>query len=798
MIVLPTKIINQTISVDTKTTKLTLDSTIRSYDNQDTIIKLTLTSELDLDFNNATAKAAIEYYADKKYVVETSANVSDNTLSFALPTNLKGYDGYAIIGVYVDLADGSKIDIKDLVVKCEPSIIDKAAVDAQPYYFSNLDSVLIEFKQYASSKADELDNDVISAKQEIADKVASVDSESAIETITSKVADVDSHATTTKSDMDTRLADVNSYATDTLTNVNNVATKAKADIANLVANAHTNVDKASQQVNDYATSTKADMDTAKTSIDDYAITQKSTIDKTVADVNTHATTQKQVINSVVSDVQSVGDTAKEDIKATLPTLQGQVSQLSESITEISDYVDMPYSKSNVLPVQYAMQTYIDSIPMKQNKQYAIKASIENATTQNIYVYLRDSSDTQLDALNIVSGETEKEITYSCTQDIMAKVEARVSSVIIAGTPVKIEVKEVRSKGENLGEVVDKITGYKKVNLIPVPFKNMSGNGLTWTLNDDWTVHIHGIATALSYQSISFVLPVGTYILSGLDKNATTETYEYYFDNHEIVKDYTFTVTEEKSYRLLIRVKKSDANINTVIKPMIRESSVLNDTYCKYGEYQIYKPIQELIDYSEFNWSGKKMNVLGDSIVQGSYGNFVSVIKNILHLSEARNYGVGGSLIASSDVDSTLPPACIRYVNMDDDADIVIVHAGTNDYSAQIPLGESESTDIKTFNGALNTLMDGLREKYPTALIIFSNILHRFNDNANTIKASQYRACIENRCLAKHMVFYDGYKYTGFDFVKGYYDHILTVDGLHPNQKGAEILGRKLAGFIRWN
>lgn len=191
MIVLPTKIINQTISVDTKTTKLTLDSTIRSYDNQDTIIKLTLTSELDLDFNNATAKAAIEYYADKKYVVETPVNVSDNTLSFSLPTNLKGYDGYAIIGVYVDLADESKIDIKDLVVKCEPSIIDKAAVDAQPYYFSNLDSVLIEFKQYANSKADELDNDVISAKQEIADKVASVDSRSAVETITSKVADVD-------------------------------------------------------------------------------------------------------------------------------------------------------------------------------------------------------------------------------------------------------------------------------------------------------------------------------------------------------------------------------------------------------------------------------------------------------------------------------------------------------------------------------------------------------------------------------------------------------------------------------
>ena len=137
--------------------------------------------------------------------------------------------------------------------------------------------------------------------------------------------------------------------------------------------------------------------------------------------------------------------------------------------------------------------------------------------------------------------------------------------------------------------------------------------------------------------------------------------------------------------------------------------------------------------------------------------------------------------------------------MDNDADIVIVHAGTNDFSQQVPLGEEDSLDTSTFNGALNVVMNGLRTKYPSALVIFDNILSRYNDNSTSgITVDQYRQAIENRCNAHRFVFYDTLKYTGFDFVKDNTAHILTDDGLHPNKLGAKILGRKLAGFIDWN
>jgi lysophospholipase L1-like esterase len=352
--------------------------------------------------------------------------------------------------------------------------------------------------------------------------------------------------------------------------------------------------------------------------------------------------------------------------------------------------------------------------------------------------------------------------------------------------------------------VDAITGYTKPNLFNNTIYSRTDNGITYTLNPDKSVTMVGTATALSVPNAKCTLQPGTYILSGC-ADGGTETHHIMLIRAGGTAIYqyggierTFTVSDNpEEVTLYLRVV-GGVTVDTTVYPMIRPASVYNPTYAPYGEYQIYKPIQQLIDYTSFNWSGKKMNVIGDSIVYGSYGNFVNVIRDILCLSVARNYGVGGSCLASSEQDSQYTPAVLRYENMDTDAQIIIVHAGTNDYSAQIPLGAEDSTDITTFNGALNVMMTGLREMYPTALIIFDSILHRYNDGALPIKAREYRACIESRCAANHILFYDCFKYSGFDFGKGYYDHILTGDGLHPNQIGANILGRKLAGFIRWN
>ena len=496
---------------------------------------------------------------------------------------------------------------------------------------------------------------------------------------------------------------------------------------------------------------------------------------------------------------------------------GELTSLKSKISALNTALDMPLNISQTGKTAYQSANIIEGLSLKKGVQYTVTFAYKtpgSAVNSTIYCRLKDSSDNQLGVTTINQSTTSGSFTYTPTQNLtgcytrttisaVGAANQEIVCTVVANSDNKVTVLE--RKTDDAYGLIDDITGYKKPNLFNNEWQTATANNVTYTTNDDKSITIYSTgASAAGARQQQITLQKGKYILSGCN-NGGSQTYSLIlkrtglsdlYQNSGVEK--TFEITADSETVTLMLWVGSGAVVDDTVYPMIRYADVYNSTYVPYGEYQIYKPIQELIDYTQFNWSGKKMNVIGDSIVQGSYGNFVNVIRDILCLSEARNYGVGGSCLASSDQDSQYTPAVLRYSSMDLDAQIIIVHAGTNDYSAQIPLGADNSTDITTFNGALNVMMSGLRDMYPTALIIFDSILHRFNDGALTIKASEYRQCIENRCLANHIVFYDCYKYSGFDFVKGYYDHILTSDGLHPNQTGANILGRKLAGFINWN
>lgn len=204
-------------------------------------------------------------------------------------------------------------------------------------------------------------------------------------------------------------------------------------------------------------------------------------------------------------------------------------------------------------------------------------------------------------------------------------------------------------------------------------------------------------------------------------------------------------------------------------------------------------------YATRPWQGKVANFLGDSITEGATvdGSYVPVVKDLLGLSVSNNYGVAGGRLCNTtaEIDALYTPLIDRYTQIDMSADIIFILIGTNDYTSQVPIGATDSSSTYEFKGALNIMMDWFRINFPDKLVIFSTLLHRYNDTALTIKAQEYRDAIKERCFAKKFVCYDAFANTGFDFIAGYYDHILTADGLHPNTAGNTILGRKIAGFI---
>lgn len=118
--------------------------------------------------------------------------------------------------------------------------------------------------------------------------------------------------------------------------------------------------------------------------------------------------------------------------------------------------------------------------------------------------------------------------------------------------------------------------------------------------------------------------------------------------------------------------------------------------------------------------GLTFNLMGDSYVDS--GSLPSGATWGVRLADKydmtlRKYGKSGNAIASPDATGT--PMVQRYTAMKDDADIVMVVGGRNDYNQRYPIGNPGDTTADTFCGALSILIDGLRAKYPDSLILFS-------------------------------------------------------------------------------
>lgn len=118
--------------------------------------------------------------------------------------------------------------------------------------------------------------------------------------------------------------------------------------------------------------------------------------------------------------------------------------------------------------------------------------------------------------------------------------------------------------------------------------------------------------------------------------------------------------------------------------------------------------------------GKTINVMGDSYVSPSSLDDGKIWPQLLaekYEMNHRNYGQGGNGVVSPEATGT--PMVKRYTQMNNNADIVFVVGGRNDYNKSYPVGKVGDTTTDTFCGALSVLIDGLREKYPNSLILFS-------------------------------------------------------------------------------
>ena len=201
-----------------------------------------------------------------------------------------------------------------------------------------------------------------------------------------------------------------------------------------------------------------------------------------------------------------------------------------------------------------------------------------------------------------------------------------------------------------------------------------------------------------------------------------------------------------------------------------------------------------------------INFLGDSITAGAgastYSNcYVELVKTRLNIT-ANNYGIGGTRIAKQIVtDDWDLPFYSRVDEMEANADLVFVFGGTNDFDhGDAPLGDIESTCVQTFCGALNALVEKLINKYGKDKLCFILPLRRINEKAN--EASRPKADLYDYITSiKQILEKNGINYID-TFNYGLPKPITTLnencfaDGLHPNDKGYEMLADIVIKYIK--
>ena len=213
-----------------------------------------------------------------------------------------------------------------------------------------------------------------------------------------------------------------------------------------------------------------------------------------------------------------------------------------------------------------------------------------------------------------------------------------------------------------------------------------------------------------------------------------------------------------------------------------------------------------------NFTNLTINFLGDSITEGAWAtepkyNYVSRVGEKLGC-KVNNYGISGTRIAMQTVPSANPvfdkDFLTRAKEMSD-ADIVFVFGGTNDYGhGDSEIGDLTSLDSHTFCGAVRNLATYLCERYGKRNVCFILPLHRYDeDNPRGEFGAQtkLRPSLKEYVKAEIAVLDDmGMRY--LDFRDSF--PIPTVntpteyfqDGLHPTNKGHELIADMISDYVR--
>ena len=220
-----------------------------------------------------------------------------------------------------------------------------------------------------------------------------------------------------------------------------------------------------------------------------------------------------------------------------------------------------------------------------------------------------------------------------------------------------------------------------------------------------------------------------------------------------------------------------------------------------------------------NIQGFKINFLGDSITEGAGTSdpkyrYDNRLAELCRLSKVNNYGISGTRLAHQFHVSESPRYdlcfCGRAYDMDQTADMVVVYGGVNDYiHGDAPFGQMGDTTPATFCGSVYFLMKFLKERYEGKSVIFMTPARCYlrKEVDDLMVSAHAKKLPGGKPLMDYVdvILETGkeldvpvlvlYRTLGVDPHDQQCYDTYTVDGLHYNDAGHELLAQRLKAFI---
>lgn len=188
-------------------------------------------------------------------------------------------------------------------------------------------------------------------------------------------------------------------------------------------------------------------------------------------------------------------------------------------------------------------------------------------------------------------------------------------------------------------------------------------------------------------------------------------------------------------------------------------------------------IDYVIENEDKTLFNKRFLFLGSSITLGacsletSFADYLAKRNRLLYIKEA----VNGTTLVDKDEQSYI--SRLKKIDTKLIFDYVVCQLSTNDATLSMPLGDENSQDMNTIGGAINFIIDYVKDKWNKKVIFFTN---SFYDNGN------YKKMVDliKRFEAMNKIFLiDLFSDKEFNNINLETRNLYMADSIHPTKAG---------------